>query len=129
MDKNRYEKGLEKLREIDGKSGENVMEALSGIAPDLGRYIIEFAFGDIYGRSGLNLIEKETVTLGCLLSLGGCEKQLEVHINGALNVGISKEKIVEIFLQCIPYVGFPRVLNAVFTMDKVFKSREHEGKG
>lgn len=58
------------------------------------------------------------ITLSSLLTAGGCEPQLEVHINGALNVGISPEKVIETFLQCIPYTGFPKVLNAVFAPKK-----------
>lgn len=95
--------------------------SLKEIAPDLGDYIVEFAFGDIYSREGLNLQEREIVTLASLLTQGGCEAQLEVHIQAALNVGLTPEKIIECFLQCIPYVGFPRVLNAVFLADKLFK--------
>ncbi len=91
---------------------------------DLDRYIIEFAFGDIYPRTGLTLLEKEMITITSLLTSGGCGPQLEVHINGALNVGISPEKIIETFIQCIPYVGFPRVLNAVFTAKKGFGERQ-----
>ncbi|WP_334295693.1 carboxymuconolactone decarboxylase family protein [Marinisporobacter balticus] len=63
------------------------------MAPDLGRYIIEFAFGDIYCREGLSLQEREMITISSLLTAGGCEPQLQVHINVCLNVGISPEKI------------------------------------
>lgn len=120
MEKTRFETGLENLKKIDGAGGETVIQSLEGIAPDLGKYIIEFAFGDIYTRSGLTLQEREMITLISLLTAGGCEPQLEVHINGALNVGLPPEKIVEAFLQCIPYVGFPKVLNAVFVAKKLF---------
>ncbi|MBR1396952.1 MAG: carboxymuconolactone decarboxylase family protein [Selenomonadaceae bacterium] len=54
----------------------------------------------------------------------GCEPQLKVHINGALNVGISPARIVENFIQCIPYVGFPRVLNGIFTAKEIFDERK-----
>jgi 4-carboxymuconolactone decarboxylase len=119
---NRYEKGVNKLKEVDGKGGDEVVESLRDIAPDLGKYIIEFAFGDIYTRPTFDLKQRELVTLAALTALGGCEKQLKVHIKGALNVGISKEEVVEVFLQCIPYVGFPRVLNAVFVAKEVFEN-------
>lgn len=81
----RYQAGLEKLTRIDGEAGAAVIEALSDIAPDLGKYIIEFAFGDIYCREGLSLQEPELLTLASLLSLGGCENQLKVHIHAALH--------------------------------------------
>lgn len=124
MSLNRFEKGLKKLAEVDGSVGEMVINSLSDIAPDLGKYIIEFAFGDIYCRNEMNLQEREIVTLASLLTQGGCESQLEVHINGALNVGISKQKIIEIFIQCIPYTGFPRVLNAVGVAKKIFTDQD-----
>ena len=123
MENTRFELGAAMLREVDGDGGEAVMKALEDVAPDLGTYIIEFAFGDIYRRQGLSLQERELATIVSLLTAGGCEPQLRVHINGALNVGIPPEKIVEIFLQCVPYVGFPRVLNAVFTAKDVFAGR------
>ncbi len=114
MENTRFTQGMEQLRTIDGKGGENVIKSLEDIAPDLGKFIVEFAFGDIYTREGLTTEEREIITLSSLLTAGGCEPQLEVHINGALNVGISPEKVIETFLQCIPYTGFPKVLNAVF---------------
>ena len=123
MEKTRFELGAEKLKEIDGIGGENVIKSLEGIAPDAGKYIVEFAFGDIYLRKELSLQEREMITITSLLTAGGCEPQLEVHINGALNVGISPEKIIETLIQCIPYTGFPRVLNAIFTAKKVFAER------
>lgn len=123
MKKTRYETGMENLAKIDGKGGEEVIRSLENIAPDLGSYIIEFAFGDIYSRQTLTMQEREMITIAALCALGGCEPQLEVHINGALNTGISPEKIVETFLQCVPYAGFPRTLNAIFTAKKVFGER------
>ena len=123
MENTRFTQGMEQLKAIDGKGGENVIKSLEDIAPDLGKFIVEFAFGEIYTRGGLTTEEREMITLSSLLTAGGCEPQLEVHINGALNVGISPEKVIETFLQCIPYTGFPKVLNAVFTVKKVFAER------
>lgn len=122
MKKSRMETGMELLQKIDGRGGEAVLKSLEDIAPDLGTYIVEFAFGHIYTRDGLTLREREMVTLASLLTAGGCEPQLKVHIRGALQVGITPEKIIEIFLQCIPYTGFPRVLNAVFAAKEIFIS-------
>ncbi len=71
----------------------------------------------------MSLPEREMVTITSLLTSGGCEPQLEVHINGSLNIGITPQKIIETFIQCIPYVGFPRVLNAI-TVAKKFLQKE-----
>ena len=119
----RFELGAEKLKEIDGIGGKNVIKSLQDIAPDVGKYIIEFAFGDVYTRPELSMQEREMITITSLLTTGGCEPQLEVHINGSLNVGLSPEKIIETFIQCIPYTGFPKVLNAIYTAKKIFAER------
>ncbi|MDE5615144.1 MAG: carboxymuconolactone decarboxylase family protein [Treponemataceae bacterium] len=123
MEKTRFERGQEMLAQIDGAGGEQVIRALADIAPDLGRQIVEFAFGEVYTRGVLSMQERELITITSLLTAGGCEPQLEVHINGALRVGIPAEKIVEAFMQCVPYVGFPRVLNAVFVAKRIFSQR------
>lgn len=123
MSSTRFELGSEKLKEIDGIGGENVIQSLQDIAPDVGKYIIEFAFGDVYTRPELSMQEREIITITSLLTTGGCEPQLEVHINGSLNVELSPEKIIETFIQCIPYTGFPKVLNAIYTAKKIFAER------
>lgn len=123
MSSTRFELGSEKLKEIDGIGGENVIQSLQDIAPDVEKYIIKFAFGDVYTRPELSMQEREMITITSLLTTGGCEPQLEVHINGSLNVGLSPEKIIETFIQCIPYTGFPKVLNAIYTAKKIFTER------
>lgn len=124
MEQTRFQRGWELLRQVDDMGGEAVVNSLADIAPDLGRYIVEFAFGDIYAREELSLQERELVTIASLLTAGGCEPQLRVHLNGGLNVGLSPEKIVEALIHCVPYAGFPRVLNAVSAAKGVFDSRE-----
>ncbi|MFD0697874.1 carboxymuconolactone decarboxylase family protein [Paenibacillus sp. GCM10027628] len=123
MTTDRYKRGWEKLMEVDGEGGQRVIESLQDIAPDLGRYVIEFAFGDIYSRDGLDLKQRQLVTISSLTTLGGCEPQLNVHINAALNVGLSPNEIVEAIMHCAPYTGFPRVLNAALTAKRVFQER------
>lgn len=115
------QRGRAKLKEIDGEAGDRVMAALADIAPDLGAYIIGFAFGEIYARPALDLRQRELITLAALAAQGGCENQLRVHIHAALNVGLSQEEIVETFIHCVPYLGFPKVLNAVFVAKAVFQ--------
>ena len=124
MEETRFQRGCELLRQVDDAGGETVISSLADIAPDLGRYIVEFAFGDIYAREGLSLQERELVTIASLLTAGGCEPQLRVHLNGARNVWVPPEKIVETLIHCVPYVGFPRVLNAVSAAKEVFAARE-----
>lgn len=122
-DQERYNRGLEKLEQVDKQAGSDVINSLEGLPEDIGRYIIEFAFGDIYSRGTLDLKQREMITITSLLVQGDASPQLRVHINGALNVGLTKEEIIETFIQTIPYVGFPRVLNAVNVAKEVFKER------
>jgi 4-carboxymuconolactone decarboxylase len=123
MSEERYTRGWEKLMQIDGEGGERVIESLRDIAPDLGKYVIEFAFGDIYSRDGLDLKQRQLVTLASLTTQGGCEPQLDVHINAALNVGLPPHEIIEALMHCVPYTGFPKVLNAVFVAKRIFAER------
>ncbi len=127
MSKDRYERGLKKLKEIDGEAGEQVIERLKGIAPDLARYIIEFPFGDVYNRPGLDLKSREIATVAALTALGNAISQLKVHISGALNVGVSRQEIIEIIIQMAVYAGFPAALNAMYAAKEVFKERDDKG--
>ncbi len=120
----RYERGLARLNEVDGTAGVNVINALQGLAPDLARYIIEFGFGDVYDRPGLSLPERELVTLGALAALGHASPQLKVHVHAALNVGLTREAVVEALIQVSLYAGFPAALNALFAAREVFDAQE-----
>ncbi len=123
----RYARGLAKLKEIDGEAGQRVIESLKDIAPDLGRYTVEFAFGDVYSRTGLDLRSREIATVAALTALGNAAPQLKVHIHGALNVGCTREEIVEIMIQMAVYAGFPAALNGVFAAKEVFAERDRKG--
>ncbi|MGP4843965.1 carboxymuconolactone decarboxylase family protein [Marinobacter sp. 1Y8] len=120
---NRYEAGLKKLTEIDGAAGQKVIDGLKDICPDLAKYIIEYPFGDIYRREGLDLRTRELATVSALTALGHCQPQLEVHINGALNVGCNPQEIIETILQMSVYAGFPAALNGMSVARKVFEGR------
>lgn len=109
QEQTRYERGLARLAEVDGRAGEAVVAPLG----ELGRYIVEFAFGDIYSRGGLSLRERELITVGTLTAMGSREPQLRLHIDAALNVGATREEIEEAILQTIPYAGFPTAINAM----------------
>ncbi|WCM14532.1 carboxymuconolactone decarboxylase family protein [Priestia filamentosa] len=120
----RYDRGWERLMKVDGEEGKGVIESLKEIAPDLGQYVIEFAFGDIYSRGELDLKQRQLVTLSALTTQGGCERQLRIHINASLNVGLTPSEIVEAIMHCVPYTGFPRVLNAIFVAKETFIERD-----
>lgn len=119
----RFDRGKLMLDAIDGDAGARVIDALADVAPELGHQIVAWGFGDIYARPGLAPRDRQLVTLGMLTALGGCEAQLEVHVNASLNVGLTPAQIVEAMLHSAVYCGFPRALNAVFVAKTVFGER------
>ena len=126
---NRYERGLAKLQEIDGDAGQRVIDSLQDIAPDFARYLIEFPFGDIYSRPGLDLRSREIAVVAALTAMGNATPQLKVHIAAALNVGVSKDEIIEVIMQMAVYAGFPAALNGLFAAKDAFAARDHAGNG
>ncbi|MGO1470201.1 MAG: carboxymuconolactone decarboxylase family protein [Tissierella sp.] len=128
MSNDRYEKGIKKIQEFtvshDAKNPTGEMEigeAFKDIAPDLSKYVVEFAFGDIYSRPGLDNKQKVLTTISSLVSQG--MPQIEIHINSGLNVGLTPEEIVGCIVHLLPYTGFPRVLNALKVAQKIFDER------
>ncbi|MEN6444161.1 MAG: carboxymuconolactone decarboxylase family protein [Methanoregula sp.] len=124
MESERYERGWAKLKEVDGEAGEKVLESLRDISPEFGRYLIEFAFGDIYSRPGLDLHSREIAVVSALTALGNAGPQLRVHIHGALNVGVSRKEIVETIMMMGVYAGFPAALNGLAAAKEVFAERD-----
>jgi 4-carboxymuconolactone decarboxylase len=119
----RFENGLRKLAQVDGAAGQQVVDALRDVAPDLARYVIEFGFGDVYSRPGLDLRSRELATVAGLTTLGHALPQLKVHVHGALNVGCTPAEVMEVIIQMALYAGFPAALNAAFAAKDVFAER------
>lgn len=112
----RYRRGLERLRELDGALGDRLLASLAEVAPDFARYVVEFPFGDIYARPGLDLKTREIATIAALTALGYAPAQLKVHIHAALNVGCTRAEIAEVIMQMAVYAGFPAALNGFAAM-------------
>jgi len=119
----RYDRGLARLAEIDGEAGERVVASLADIAPDFARLLIEFPFGDVYSRPGLDLRAREIATIAALTALGTAPAQLKVHVEAGLNVGLGAAEIVEVMIQMAVYAGFPAALNGLFAAREVFAAR------
>jgi 4-carboxymuconolactone decarboxylase len=125
----RFNRGWERLKEIDGEAGERVIESLKDIAPEFADLLIEFPFGDIYSRAGLDLKSREVAVVAALTALGNAAPQLKVHIHGALNLGCTKQEVVEVIMQMAVYAGFPAALNGLFAAKEVFKERADKNTG
>lgn len=119
----RFERGMKVLSEVDGEAGRRVVDSLTEISPELGHQVVAWGFGEVYSRQDLSPRDRQLVTLGMLTALGGCEPQLDVHVNASLNVGLTPVEIVEALLHSSVYCGFPKALNATFVAKKVFAER------
>ncbi|MGL5389291.1 MAG: carboxymuconolactone decarboxylase family protein [Serratia sp. (in: enterobacteria)] len=115
--------GEETLAKITGEEGKRVVESLRDISPELGDWIIDFSYGDVFSRSGVSLCTRELATISALTALGNAQPQLKVHIEGALNVGCKPDEIVEIINQMAVYAGFPSALNGIGAAREVFDKR------
>ena len=123
-DNSRYERGLKKFEELTGQANPMKFSPLAETAPDLVRYIVEYAAGDILSRPGLDSKSRQIATVAALTVLGSAHLQLKVHINGVLNVGVTCEQIIEIMIQMSIYAGFPAALNGVQAAREVFSERD-----
>ena len=104
----RLEKGVQAQAEI---FGEHMKEAWK--AGHINRWLAANCFGDYYTRGGLDLKQRELITFCFLAAQGGCEPQLTAHAKGNMNLGNDKDFLVRVVSQCLPYIGYPRSLNAI----------------
>ncbi|MGB7968588.1 MAG: carboxymuconolactone decarboxylase family protein [Methanobacterium sp.] len=122
----RYTKGLKNLEKIHPEASKALMESLKDIAPDLGRFVVEFPYGDIYERPGLDLKSREIATIAALTAIGDTKPELKDHIKGALNVGCERQEIIEVIIQIAVYAGFPRAINGMNIAKEVFEELDTE---
>lgn len=116
----RYERGLAALRLIDGQAGQSVVDPLADIAPDFARLLVEFVFGDVYPRTGLEPKARELATIAICTALGTAAPQLRFHLHGLLNAGGTRTEAVETIIQMAGYAGFPAALNGIAVARQVF---------
>jgi 4-carboxymuconolactone decarboxylase len=110
----RYRLGLDVAEQLAAdKVTHFVKSGVAEVAPDFARMVIEFAFGDIYSRDGLDLRSRELIAIAALAVRGNAGPQLRVHVESAASAGITKPEIVEVFMQIALYAGFPAALNAL----------------
>lgn len=109
----RLEKGVEAQAQI---FGEQMKEAWK--QGHINRWLADNCFGDYYTRKGLNLAERELITFCFLSAQGGCEPQLIAHAKGNMNMGNDKDFLIKVVSQCLPYIGYPRSLNAITCINK-----------
>lgn len=118
-----HERGFATLEKITGGGTAKLQESLRDIAPELGEWIIDFAYGDVVSRPELDLRTRELATIAALTALGNAAPQLKAHIKGALNAGCSPREVVEVIMQMSVYAGFPTALNGIAAAREVFTER------
>lgn len=122
-----YQKGINKIQELTASPDDNptgfmnIGADFQDIAPDLSKYVVEFAFGGIYSRPGLDNKQKVLTTITALVAQG--KPQIGMHIKTGLTVGLTPEEIVGCIMHLIPYTGFPSVLNALAVAKEIFQEQ------
>lgn len=124
MSDDKYKLGVEKLEEISPGAAARTAESLNDIAPDMVRYLMEFVFGEISSRPGLDLKSREITAVAALAAIGTAPNQLKVHIKGALNCGCTRDEIVEVLIQVLVYAGFPAALTGLRLAKEVFQEMD-----
>jgi 4-carboxymuconolactone decarboxylase len=127
MDANTFERGKKQLETMSGAGVHTMLDNIGDVAPDLARYTVEFPYGDILCRPGLDLKSRQVATVAALTALGNAPVQLNAHISMALNVGCTREEIIEIITQMAVYAGFPAALNGMAVAKDVFADRDRKG--
>jgi 4-carboxymuconolactone decarboxylase len=122
----RHTKGLDVMKRLSGGDSTALhaeITSLDDVAPDLSSFVIDFCFGEIYSRPGLEPQRRHLVTLASLITLGGCDTELRVHVGLALNLGVTPQEIVETALHVCVYAGFGRGVSAIRIIRNVFQER------
>jgi 4-carboxymuconolactone decarboxylase len=119
----RYTRGLAALTALAPEKARAVQDALAGIAPDLGRFVVEFGYGDIFSRPGLSPRLRQTATIAALTALGNAAPQLAFHVEAGLATGLSPEAIVDIVYVATVFAGFPAGINALAVCREVYAAK------
>ncbi|QMV53371.1 carboxymuconolactone decarboxylase family protein [Ewingella americana] len=107
------EHGRSIMNQLEPGLADKVTGRLAELDSDLPRLLTDYAFGAVVGRPGLDLKTREMITVASLITLGYAQPQLELHMRGALNVGVTAEELLEIVIQMAVYAGFPACMNGL----------------
>lgn len=114
-DGERHEQGVERVKEILGPRAEESLATLG----ELGDRITRTIYGDIYGRPGLGVRDRQIATISMLMAMGGRDRQVKVHMRAGLRVGITEQELTELVIQLAAYAGFPAAINAQAMLNEV----------
>ena len=117
----RYERGVSAMNAVDPGLPQALSSWLGDLAPDLARLTIEFGYGDVMSRPGLDLRTRELLNVAMLAAMGTAPHQLDMHMRAALHCGVEPRQIVEVVLQVAAFAGFPAAYNAVGSLKKILE--------
>lgn len=123
MDQSPSQRGRAKLKEMLGDLGLQAVENIARVSPDMAHYVTDFIFGDIHCRPALDAKTRELVAVSALAARGGVEPQLRAQLHGMLNVGWTRQEIIELMIEMAIYAGFPAALNGLYAARDVFAER------
>jgi 4-carboxymuconolactone decarboxylase len=115
----RFEEGLAVQVKIFGDVIKKIQENAPANQKHIQDYLSAFCFGDFYTRGGLDLKTRELLTICIIITLGGAESQVRAHVQGNSNVGNNKDTLISAITHCLPYIGFPRTLNALACVNEI----------
>lgn len=118
------ERGLEVIDRIGSPGVRNLVTALEGVAPELGYQILAWGYGELYESEHVTPRDRQLVTIGILGAMGGCEPELRLHLDTALNAGVTREQVAEIVMQVAAYAGIPRGVNMAMVAKEVYATRD-----
>lgn len=127
MSEDNFERGWRGMVEINEPGADAFRDRMQDFAPDLYRDTVEFIYGNILTRPALDLKTRELITVAALTTLGDTRSQLRFHIHGALNVGCTREEVLEVIMQMGVCAGWPAALNAVNVTREIFTARDEQG--
>lgn len=116
--------GLAAQKTIFGETIDNMRASALAQLQHIQDYLSANCFGDYYTRAGLDLNTRELLTFATLISLGGADAQVLAHAGGNLNVGNDRMKLLDVITQLVPYIGYPRSLNAIAAVNKASTGKE-----
>jgi 4-carboxymuconolactone decarboxylase len=119
----RYERGLAALKALDADAAQGVLNSLKDLAPEMAKALIEFAYGDVYSRPGLDRKSRQIATVAALTAMGNAKPQLKFHIGAALNIGVTPEEIIDVMYVTTVFAGFPSGLNGITVAREVFQAK------
>ena len=125
----RFDRGWATVAKINGPARDQQFGSLSEVAPDFARWIVESVYADVLSRPQLKLRDRELATVAALTAMGNAPAQLKAHVEGALNVGLGREEIVEVIAQMAVYAGVPAAIKGLQIAKEVFAERDAAGGG